>query len=132
MKLTLGYVFVFVPDVPEALDFYQRAFGLPTRYRDSDGMFGEVETGATVLAFASDGYVVEASGVQHRLNALSSAPAGVSLTLIADDVPSAWVRAVEAGATVIAEPAAKPWGQTVGYLRDLNGVLVEIASTVEY
>lgn len=132
MKLALGYVFVFVPDVPEALDFYERAFALTTRYCDPDGMFGELETGATVLAFARDDYVVEASGVQHRLNTVPSEPAGVSFTLIADDVAAAWDRAVNAGAIVIAEPAAKPWGQTVGYLRDLNGMLLEIASIVDY
>ncbi len=132
MKLALGYVFVFVPDVDEALDFYERAFALPARYCDPDGLFGELETGATVLAFARDDYVVEASGVQHRLNAVPCEPAGISFTLIADNVPAAWERAVNAGAIVIAEPVAKPWGQIVGYLRDLNGVLLEIASTVEY
>jgi hypothetical protein len=29
---------------------------------------------------------------------------------------------------VAAEPVTKPWGQTLAYVRDLNGVLVELAS----
>ncbi len=37
---------------------------------------------------------------------------------------------VAAGAVAVAPPAHKPWGQTVSYVRDLNGVLVEIATEV--
>lgn len=38
--------------------------------------------------------------------------------------------AIEAGAlaVAIAEPVTKPWGQTVAYVRDLNGLLVELAT----
>jgi uncharacterized glyoxalase superfamily protein PhnB len=39
-------------------------------------------------------------------------------------------RAVEAGGTTYVEPIDKPWGQTVAYLRDPNGLLVEIATPV--
>jgi uncharacterized glyoxalase superfamily protein PhnB len=39
-----------------------------------------------------------------------------------------WQRATRAGATVIKMPEAKPWGQTTGYLRDLNGVVVELCT----
>ncbi len=28
------------------------------------------------------------------------------------------------------EPSTKPWGQTVAYVRDLNGTLVEIGAPV--
>ena len=37
-------------------------------------------------------------------------------------------RAVKAGATAVSEPAAKPWGQTVAYLRDKDGHLVELCT----
>jgi lactoylglutathione lyase len=35
---------------------------------------------------------------------------------------------VEAGAAPVSEPATKPWGQDVAYVRDPDGVLIEIAS----
>ena len=35
---------------------------------------------------------------------------------------------LEAGATRVAEPKTKPWGQIVAYVRDPDGVLVEIGS----
>ena len=39
--------------------------------------------------------------------------------------------AVAAGAVAVAPPAHKPWGQTVSYVRDLSGVLVELAPEVD-
>ena len=38
--------------------------------------------------------------------------------------------AVDAGANLYAEPVEKPWGQTVAYLRDPNGILIELATPV--
>lgn len=35
---------------------------------------------------------------------------------------------VEAGAVGVGEPAEKPWGRTVAYVRDNHGFLVEIGS----
>jgi len=37
---------------------------------------------------------------------------------------------VDAGAEIVKQPEAKPWGQTVGYLKDLNGFLVELCTPV--
>ena len=47
-----------------------------------------------------------------------------------EDVATAWERALAAGATAVAEPGVKPWGQTVAYVRDPFGVLVEICTPV--
>ena len=44
---------IYVDDVPAALDFYRRAFGLRTRFFDEALHHGELETGASVVAFAS-------------------------------------------------------------------------------
>ena len=48
----------------------------------------------------------------------------------ADDVPGAYATALDAGATAMQEPAEKPWGQTVAYVRDPNGTLVELGEPV--
>ena len=48
--------------------------------------------------------------------------------LYAGDVEAAFKRAVEAGAQPWYEPAKQAWGQTVSYVRDPNGFLVEICS----
>lgn len=132
MSVHLGYVFLFVEDVPAAVSFYERAFGLNCRYLDEEAMFAELDTGATVLAFAQDDFASEANGIRHRRNAPDQEAPGLSFTLVSDDVAADWTRAVEAGATPVEPPAAKPWGQLVGYLRDPHGFIVEVASAVNY
>ena len=39
--------------------------------------------------------------------------------------------AVAVRAVGYVEPHAKPWGQVVAYVRDLNGFLVELCSAME-
>lgn len=38
--------------------------------------------------------------------------------------------AIKSGAKQLAETAIKPWGQKVGYLRDLNGFIIEICTPI--
>src|SRR5947209_12626919 len=54
-QATLGYTILYVKDVPASLAFYEQAFGLSRRFlHDEDGKaYGELETGAARLAFAS-------------------------------------------------------------------------------
>ena len=52
---SLGYVILYVNDVAASLAFYEKAFGLARRFfHDDNGKaYGELETGAARLAFAS-------------------------------------------------------------------------------
>ncbi len=56
-------------------------------------------------------------------------PTGASITLITADVVAAQ-RAAAAGARVYLVPTVKPWGQTVSYVLDPNGIFVEIGTPV--
>jgi lactoylglutathione lyase len=47
---------------------------------------------------------------------------------VTHDLDNDWERALAAGAALLVAPKPKPWGQTVGYLRDLNGVVVELCT----
>lgn len=124
--MRLGYVILYVPDVPAALDFYRRAFGLPLQLRHGED-YGELETGTTTLAFAGESLAAE-SGLGIRPNRPGEAPAGAEIALITEDVAGAYAAALAAGATAALPPTAKPWGQTVAYVRDLNGFLVELGT----
>ena len=55
-------------------------------------------------------------------------PSGMEVGLVAMDVEAACCRAVGDGAIAAVASAACPWGQVVGYVRDLNGVLVELCT----
>lgn len=47
-----------------------------------------------------------------------------------EDLAAVVERAVAAGATLIAAVAPQPQGQDVGYLRDPQGVLIEVCTAV--
>ena len=127
---SLGYVILYVHDVTASLVFYEKAFGLARRfYQDDHGKaYGELETGATRLAFASVALATEHLKQPVVAAAPDRAPLGVEIALTTPDVPALFQRAIQAGATAVSEPATKPWGQTVAYVRDNSGFLVELCT----
>lgn len=130
--VSLGYVILYVKDVAGALAFYEAAFGLAKRFFHEEGgkAYGELETGATRLAFASVGMAKEHLGRDVVAASLEKAPLGVEIALVTADVGALYARALKAGASAVSEPAQKPWGQTVAYLRDKEGHLVELCTPV--
>jgi lactoylglutathione lyase len=130
--LTLGYVICYVADVEATVDFYERAFGLTRRFVAPGQDYGELDTGQTTLAFAAGSLArsnLDSAGGFAPLDP-SALPPGASITLLTDDVSGALATALAAGAMPYVGPAVKPWGQTVAYVRDLNGILVELATPV--
>lgn len=128
-SVTLGYVILYVEDVGASLTFYEAAFGLSRRFfHDEAGKaYGELETGSTRLAFAS-----LALARDHLPEVIATGPTkpalAMEIALVTPDVPGQFTRALKAGATAVSQPAAKPWGQTVAYVRDNSGHLVELCT----
>lgn len=129
---TLGYTILYVEDVAATLDFYERAFGLARRFFHDDGgkSYGELETGATCLAFASLSLAEEHLGQRPVTSDPIGAPLAFEIALVTDDVDALYARALDAGASAVSAPAIKPWGQTVAYVRDASGYLVELCTAV--
>src|SRR5207237_1408225 len=48
--MKLAYTTLFVPDIEQALAFYETAFGLRRRFVHESGQYAELETGTTALA----------------------------------------------------------------------------------
>jgi lactoylglutathione lyase len=128
--MQFGYTIIYVPDVDASLEFFTRAFGLARRFLHESGTYGELETGATALAFATHdlgqmnlpaGYVKAHDCAQ---------PLGIEIALLTPDVIAAHERALGAGAVAISTPQKKPWGQTVSHVRCPDGTLVELCSPV--
>lgn len=80
------------------------------------------------LPFAAETLVAGHFSLEVRHNRPQEAPGGIELVFVDEDVAGAHGRALAAGAVEVAQPEVKPWGQTVAYVRDLNGVLVELCS----
>ncbi len=129
--MRFGFTILYVEDVPRSLDFYERALGLERRFLHESGDYGELETGATALAFAT--HELAASnlpGVYDGATDNGGRPP-FEVCFVTEDVEGAYGRAVQAGADAVTEPKTKPWGQDVAYVRDPDGNLIELASPVE-
>ena len=124
----LRYVGIYVADVEAALGFYESAFGFERLHLDAEenGAYGELGTGETTLAFASHELVARHLPIAFRANTLDDDPAGVELTLELEDLDSGLERALSAGATLVAPPELKAWGQRVAFVRDPHGLLLEL------
>ena len=131
--INFGYTIVYVPDVEQTINFYENVFDLKRKFIHESGQYGELETGATTLAFASNDLARTTLGshADFHPNTVEKPPAGIEIALVTDQVESYFTKAVQQGAVAIAAPTKKPWGQMVGYIRDLNGVLIEIASPMQ-
>ena len=55
-------------------------------------------------------------------------PGGFEIAFVTDDVEAAWKRALDAGATAVSPPAPKPWGQIVAFVRDRDGIIIELCT----
>ncbi len=126
--MTFGYTILYVPDVKRSLEFWERAFGIKRKLLDDKGLYAELDTGATRLAFVVHSYVRETLPGGFRPAQNDEAPPPFEVALTTDDVAGALERAVKAGARKVLAPTKKPWGQTVAYVRDLDGNLVELCT----
>jgi hypothetical protein len=122
---------VYVDDPVAAATLYERIFGIRREMTADDGAYVELDTGSTKLAFAT--YVVEDRTVPggRRRAPGRGAPPNVQLALILPNVDRAYVAALGAGCTSIAEPEnSPPDDRRVALVRDPFGTLVELTTAL--
>ena len=123
-----NYTILYVQDVTKSIDFYERAFGFKRKFIAPDNSYGELITGDTILSFASvalaksnlKGGLIESSN--------SNKPFAIEIGFATDNVERVYDKAVNEGAIAEAPAKRKPQGQTVAYVRDLDGFLIEICT----
>jgi len=126
----LGYTILYVSDVIRSVEFYEKAFGFERKFITPENDYGELLTGETTIAFVSK----ELAHSNLKNGFLESSrfnkPFGIELALVTDNVQAILNKAVELGALVTEPARQKPWGQTVGYIRDIDGFLLEICTPI--
>lgn len=123
--MKFGYTIIYVADVESTMNFYIKAFNLDQHFLHESKQYGELNTGDTKLAFASNS-LAQSNNVQFVQNDINNDSAGFEIAFVTNDVQQAYQHAVSHGAIAVKEPTIKPCGQEVAYLRDLNGITVEI------
>lgn len=127
--MKLKYNLFYVNDVPATMDFYEKAFGLTKGFLHPSNQYGEMITGETSLGFVHH-ETASSHGFQYLHTTTQGLPPAFEIGFVTDDVAKAFTTALQGGAIAVSAPTTKPWGQTVSYVKDLNGFLVEICSAM--
>lgn len=94
--------------------------------------WAELESGATTIAFTPlhQRETDELSGAVQLPDSSAAGRGSVEVCFAYADVDAAYRRAVDNGAVAVSAPEDKPWGQKSGFVRDMDGNIVRIASYV--
>lgn len=125
--MKLKYNLFYVDNVPATMDFYEKAFGLTKGFLHPSNQYGEMVTGETSLGFVHH-ETAGSHGFQYLHTSTKGLPPAFEIGFVTDNVELAFTTALQAGAIAVSVPTTKPWGQTVSYVKDNNGFLVEICS----
>lgn len=128
MEIKFAYTILYVNDVEKSITFYEKAFGFTRKFVTPENDYGELLVGETTLSFAS--ITLAKSNLENGFieSSLTNKPFGIEIAFTTKDVEATVKSSIEAGATLVAEPKAKPWGQIVAYVRDHDGFLIEICT----
>jgi len=128
--IKFAYTILYVHNVTKSVEFYESAFGFTRKFVTPDNDYAELLVGETTLSFASttlaksnlkDGFIE---------SSLKDKPFGIEIGFTTDNVEDTVSAAVNAGATIVEDPITKPWGQIVAYVRDIDGFLIEICTSM--
>lgn len=126
-----GYTIFYVNSVEETIQFYEEAFGFHRKFISPEKDYGELISGATTIAFAS--IELGQSNFKKGFEKIgdSAKPIGMEMAFITEDIEKDFQQAIAAGAIEFEKIREKPWGQKVGYVKDNNGILIEICTPVK-
>jgi len=128
--LKFAYTIFYVQDVIKTIEFYEKAFGFKRTFVADTAEFGQLDTGGTALSFATIELLSGLIPGGFIASDIKKQPLGMEVAFATENVEQAYNAAIDAGAQEVARPTVKPWGQTVGYVRDLNGFLIEICTPI--
>jgi lactoylglutathione lyase len=122
---------IYVSDVSRTVRFYEQALGASCDHAHDDGSYAELVLESLVLGvvdamFAERHFPGEVSGLQK-----ADSPAAFEIYVEVGDVDDVARQAVRAGATTLGDPLDRPWGQRNVFVRDPDGVIIELATARE-
>lgn len=125
--LTFRYTILYVENVVQTVEFYENAFGFGRKMLHESGDYAELATGNTILSFSSHKLMKDLGKNPGRADSKNPV---FEIAFETDDVESALNHALAQGAGLIQAVQEMPWGQTIAYVTDINGVLIELCTSV--
>lgn len=131
MDIQYAYTILYVKDVPQTMEFYKKAFSFEEKFLTPENDYGELLSGSTTIAFAN----LELGNANFQKgfaeSKMSEKPFGIELAFTTLEVEKVMENAIRHGAELLEQMVTKPWGQQVGYLRDVNGFIIEICTPIQ-
>lgn len=129
--IRFAYTILYVNDVTKTIEFYEKVFKLKRKFISETGNYGELQTGETTLSFANHEFINQQLHGGFVESRTGTPPLGMEIAFATENVEKVFEAALKAGAKEVKRAEQKPWGQTVAYVRDLDGFLVEICTPVK-
>lgn len=122
-----AYTILYVEDVKKTVQFYKDAFGFEVKFQHEKGDYAELESGQTTIAFSSFELIRSLGKNPKRMDGQAQY---FELALVTDQLEEALQQALSAGAKEIQAIESMPWGQSIAYVEDMNGFLIELCTPV--
>ncbi|PQJ79988.1 VOC family protein [Polaribacter porphyrae] len=129
--MKFAYTILYVENVSKTIEFYEKAFGFSKKFITPENDYGELLSGETTIAFASIKLGKSNFKKGFKKSSIIKKPFGVELAFTSENIEADFQKAIQNGATEFEPLTEKPWGQKVGYVRDLNGFLIEICTPIK-
>ena len=126
-----AYTILYVENVEKTISFYEKAFGFQKKFITPDAEYGELISGETTIAFALNSLGNSNFKKGFKTLSLNEKPVGVEMAFTTESIETDFKKAIKAGAIEYESVKQKPWGQKVGYLRDINGFLIEVCTPIK-
>lgn len=125
------YTILYVNDVEKSIAFYERAFGFKRKFVTPEKDYGEIFSGETTISFAQVGLAKSNLPKGFQQAVPQAKPFGIELGFVVEDVQEVVDQVVACGGACYQPTVVKHWGQTVAYVRDINGFLLEICTAIQ-
>ena len=116
--MKLGYFIVYVEDLLKTINFYEKAFGLKTRFINQRNQYAEMENekGFIVLAFADEHYLSKHCISDFRKNKNGTIPAGFEIAFVTQNIDFSLQQALNSGPILMVQPTQKHWARPLRML----------------
>lgn len=129
--MKFAYTILYVQDVLLTVQFYEDVLGLKTKFVAPGNEYAEMVCGETTLSFAAHSLIEPQIEGGYQASHPDRKPFGIEIGFVVDDVEAAVQHAISGGATLVTPTQVKPWGQTVAYIKDCNGFLIELCTSMD-
>ncbi|GAB3001135.1 VOC family protein [uncultured Cyclobacterium sp.] len=128
--MKFGYTIFYVKDVQKTLGLYEKAFGFKIKFKTPENDYGELVSGETTLSFASQELGKANFGSNFQPESIKEKSFTMEIAFVTENISEDFNKAIAAGAVLYKGIEEKPWGQKVGYLKDHNGIIIEICTPI--